>query len=270
MTQTYVEVENIKIAYIEKNKEAAYTIFFIHGNSISKRSWRKQYSSDILSAYRMVAIDLPSHGDSDAAEVYNLPVLAALMAKAVKLLADGKPYILAGISLSTNIIAEMFAYDMNPEGLVLAGPCIIGENVGVEKWLKPNTHVGVVFTDSADMNDVIAYAKETSLSEDENDLRIFLEDYNKVKPPFRSSLARSVAEAIYNDEIVLLQQSNCPILIIFGRDEKVVDPDYLDHTEFNLWRSQVFKIAGASHLVNIDQPELFNQLLKSFADDMFK
>ncbi|WP_158638439.1 alpha/beta fold hydrolase [Panacibacter ginsenosidivorans] len=268
----YLNLENSKIAYIENNKEAAQTIFFIHGNSVSKRSWRKQYNSDILSAYRMVAIDLPAHGDSDAFDTknYTLPGLAKLMCEAVKQLSDNKPYILAGISLSTNIIAEMLAYDVAPKGLVLAGPCIVGKDFTIEKFVKPNTHVGVVFTDEPAEVDVHNYGRETCLSKDEDDINIFMEDFKAVKNPFRSSLAQSITTAVYNDEIALLQQHNIPSLIIFGKDEIVIDPDYLDTAVLPGWNDKIYKIEGASHLVNIDQPEAFNKLLEEFATDIFK
>lgn len=73
MQNQFIEVNQIKVAYIEKNKEARKTIFFIHGNSVSKGSWSKQYDSNLLSAYRLIAIDLPLHGDSEvAADASNL------------------------------------------------------------------------------------------------------------------------------------------------------------------------------------------------------
>lgn len=42
MTVQFITVGNCKIAYIEKNKDASKTIFFISGNSVSKSCWRKQ------------------------------------------------------------------------------------------------------------------------------------------------------------------------------------------------------------------------------------
>ncbi|CAN5531214.1 hypothetical protein BH10BAC2_BH10BAC2_08990 [soil metagenome] len=272
MKHTYVEVRNIKIAYIEKNKEAAHTIFFIHGNSVSKRSWRKQYNSTVLSQFRMIAIDLPSHGDSGTAtdEVCTLPGLAGIMCEAVLQLKNDNPYILAGLSISTNIITEMLAYDVQPLGLVLSGPCIVGENYPVEKFIKPNTHVAVVFTDDPEEKDVRSYAAETSASCDEEDIHIFMEDFKAVKKPFRSLLAQSIASAIYSDEVELLKQKKIPAMVVFGKDELVVDPDYLDNAALPLWGKTIYKIEGASHLINIDQPELFNKLLKEFAEDIFR
>jgi len=272
MKNSFVNVKGLQLAYIEKNPEAAKTIFFIHGNSVSKRSWRKQYNSPVLSDCRMIAIDLPSHGDSNEGDesFYTLKGLAEMMSNAVEQLAENKPYILAGISLSTNIIAEMLAFDVKPTGLVLAGPCIVGKDYEVSKFIKPNTHVGVVFIDHSDENDILSYAHETSASRDPDDVKIFMEDFKNVKGNFRSLLAKSITAGEYSDEIELLQQKNIPLLLVFGKDELIVDANYLDNAVLPIWNKTIYKIDDASHFVNIDNPEEFNALLKRFAEGVFK
>jgi len=272
MEKSFIKVNGVQLAYIEKNPEAAKTIFFIHGNSVSKRSWRKQYNSPVLSDCRMIAIDLPSHGDSNEGDesFYTLKGLAEMMSNAVEQLAENKPYILAGISLSTNIIAEMLAFDVKPTGLVLAGPCIVGKDYEVSKFIKPNTHVGVVFIDHSDENDILSYAHETSASRDPDDVKIFMEDFKNVKGNFRSLLAKSITAGEYSDEIELLQQKNIPLLLVFGKDELIVDANYLDNAVLPIWNKTIYKIDDASHFVNIDNPEEFNALLKRFAEGVFK
>lgn len=270
---SFIEVQGIKIAYLEKNRTADKIIFFIHGNSISKRSWRKQYNSDLFSAYHLIVIDLPGHGNSGIAEnpeeVYNLIGLASIMHETVEQLSRNKPYLLAGLSLSTNIVAEMLAFSTKASGLVLAGSCIVGKNYPLQSFVKAGTHVGVVFSNDAPLSEVLLYAKETSLTTNQEDIDIFLEDYKATDKIFRGTLAVSVAAEKYSDEVELLQQSNIKSLVVFGKDEKIVEPGYLDNAPLNLWRGEVFKIEDAGHLVNIDQPEAFNQLLKVFADEIF-
>ena len=272
MQTSFIKLENIKLAYYEINSEAQQTLFFIHGNSVSKRNWRKQYNSKVLGGYRMIAIDLPAHGDSEPLGLpeYSLPLLAKIMCEAVQQLADDKPYILAGISLSTNIVAEMLSYDVQPRGLVLAAPCVLGKGHPIEKLAKPYTHVSVVFTDEPDEHDVYSYCSETSLSTEAADIAIFMEDFKAVKKPFRSALAHSIASSHYSDEIALLKEKNTPLLLVFGKEELVVYTDYLDDAMLPLWNNTIYKMEGASHLVNIDQPVAFNELLSEFAQAVFK
>ena len=79
-------VKNQSISFIEKNATKPKTIFFLHGNSGSALSWSKQLNDPQLSDYRMVAFDLPAHGNSDPfknEDKYNLLSIAELMAEAI-------------------------------------------------------------------------------------------------------------------------------------------------------------------------------------------
>jgi pimeloyl-ACP methyl ester carboxylesterase len=192
------------------------------------------------------------------------------MYKAVTALSNQQPYILAGISLATNIIAEMLAYPLSPAGIVLAGPCIIGGIITMAQMIKPDTQVGIVFTDEANAEDIQQYAAETSLSTDVADGKYFIKNYQAVQKPFRSLLGQSIAAQNMSDEIALLQQQGIPLLVVFGKDEKVVHTGYLDNVALPLWNDTIYQLPGASHLVNIDQPEAFNQLLAAYSSERFK
>ncbi len=109
--------KDITLSYVEENELFDETIFFIHGNSGSSNTWRKQLSSEILSTYRLVAFDLPGHGASPALENpegYNVIYLAKLIAAAIRKLSKGVYYII-GLSLGTNICAEMISFDISPK-----------------------------------------------------------------------------------------------------------------------------------------------------------
>lgn len=274
MESKLISIQGLSIAYNEINENAPKTIFFIHGNSCSSRIWRKQSESPLLNNYRLVFFDLPAHGNSGSADepdqVYNFPLLGKIMAAAVLQLAAGKPYIIAAMSMGTNILAEMILHNVDPRGLVLLCPTIAGGEIILGQIAKPGTHVHLIFTDDAEKEDLRNYALEVILSGSAHDLQFFMEDYSAVKKPFRSVLAKSIFNQQYSDEIKILQQKNIPLLMVFGKDEKVVDPDYLDKADLPLWKNTILKIPGASHLVNIDQPEKVNQLIAEFAEDMFK
>jgi pimeloyl-ACP methyl ester carboxylesterase len=272
MVTQFLLIDNCKISYVEKNANAPQTIFFIPGNSVSKRVWRKQLDSVELSGYRMIAIDFPAHGDSDSGneKTYSAPGIAEISCYVIKSLSNNKPYIVAGVSLGTNIVAEMLAFDIHPKGLILAGSCIAGKHYKIEQIVRPGTHVGVVFTDHPDDNEVVSYAHETFLSREDKDVEIFLEDFKSVRPPFRSALGKSIFEVNFNDEISLIKEKNIPCLVVFGKDELVIDCNYLDNAELPLWNKTVYKIQGASHLVNIDQPIEFNKVVNKFAESVFK
>jgi pimeloyl-ACP methyl ester carboxylesterase len=194
--------------------------------------------------------------------------IAKIMTAAVKNLTDGKPFLLVGVSLGTNVLAEMLYNDISPAGVVLAGPCIMGKNHGFDKMVKKGTHVDVVFTADAPEDKILKYARETSLSEDPDDIRSFINDYKQTNREFRGVLASSLVN--YRDQVDIVRQKNIPSLVTFGAEEKVIFPDYLDDADLPLWSGRIHKLAGASHLVNIDQPEQFNELMAEYAQDCFR
>ncbi|MBB5439415.1 pimeloyl-ACP methyl ester carboxylesterase [Pedobacter sp. AK017] len=273
MTQKFITIANCKLAYLEKNSTAQNTIFFIHGNSVSSRSWKAQLSSERLQGYRLIAIDLPAHGDSgasaDPGADYSIPGLGAIVAAAIKVLTADRPYILVALSLGTNIMAESLAFGLHPAGIVLAGSCLIGEKYTLDSFVYPDTNVAVVFTEQAPQNEVRLYASQVMSNSDASVVEEFVTDYYQVKLPFRSSLSGSIQEQKYNDQIALIHAVDKPALVIFGKDEQVINPDYLDDAPFKLWQNTVFKIPGASHLVQSDRPEEFNKLLADYAAATF-
>ncbi|MES1249810.1 MAG: alpha/beta fold hydrolase, partial [Chitinophaga rupis] len=137
MTSKILSVNGIKIAYQEKNAGNPSTVFFIHGNSNSSLLWRKQFEDPILASYRLIAFDLPAHGESTAApdpdKDYTGQRLGEIMAGAVSLLSGGHPYLLAGLSLGTNIVAEMLAYKLTPSGIILVSANVMGGAYTLDK-----------------------------------------------------------------------------------------------------------------------------------------
>jgi pimeloyl-ACP methyl ester carboxylesterase len=272
MSNNTITINGLQLAAYEYHPEKENSIVFIHGNSTSSNTWRKQVTSNLLKDYRLLCIDLPNHGHSDAIPStgnFSLPAIAKIMSAALKQLMAGKPSIICSVSLATNIVAEMMAMDLRVKGLIMAGPCIVGEGYGMDKMILPGADATAVFAENLPHEIVTTYAGEASLSRDTNDRNIFLKDYHAVKGNFRSSLYATIAAGTYSDEVALLQQSKSTTCIVFGEDEKIVNRHYLDEAPLNLWNKTIYTIPCASHLVNIDAPEAFNKLVAAFAKDMF-
>ena len=267
-----LNINDAEIAYKIINPATANAIFFIHGNSGSSAAWRKQVKSPLLAPYRLVTIDLPNHGNSsalDAGDDCSLPALAKIVAAAIAQLSNHQPYIICSVSLATNIVAEMPVSENEPNGLLFAGPCIVGEGFGMDKMMLPGADPTAIFADDVPDEAVIKYARTTSSSTDPQDLNYFLKDYRAVQGNFRSSLYATVAAGNFNDQVHLIQKMNCPVCIVFGKEEAIVNNDYLNGAPLDIWNQTIYKIPGASHLVHIDAPEAFNQLLAEFATAMF-
>ena len=85
-------------------------VLLIHGNSLSREVFRKQFSGALLGKYRLFALDLPGHGDSsnalNACRTYTRPGLANAAIEVLDLLGLSE-VVVVGWSLGGHIALEM-------------------------------------------------------------------------------------------------------------------------------------------------------------------
>lgn len=263
-------VNGINICYAEVNGERDETLFFLHGNSSNSQTWKYQFGNKKLEKYRIIAFDLPAHGKSGIMPDYTLPAIGKIMIEAINLLSNGKPYILVGVSLGTNIIAEMLAYNIHPVAIVLAGPCIIGSKCKIEDIAIPNTAIGVSFVDNPSIDDMQKFTQLICIKLSVDFRKQLITEYQSVKDNFRSRLGRSISDGDYSDQLALIAERNIPALIIFGAEDAAIYPDYLDGIVLPLWKDKIIKLENAGHWVHLDQPEIFSELLKDLSLSVFK
>lgn len=263
----FITVDRFQLAYQEVNSGGDATIFFLHGNSGSSRSWAKQLGDPSLKGYRMIAFDLPAHGDSSASDDpdadYSLPALGKTMASAVGALAAGKPYTVAGFSLGSNVLAEALPL-LKPAGIVLTDPSVAGGSYTMDKVFKPGTDSSLLFSDSATPESIAAFASIIQYHPTDEDKQVTIDDYNRVKPGFRPALMRTVMAGKLSNEPELVVQAGLPVLVLFGHEDSLVQTGYLDGAPFQLWKGQTFQLPGAGHASHVDQPGLWGQLLLEY------
>ncbi|MBC7509268.1 MAG: alpha/beta hydrolase [Ferruginibacter sp.] len=268
---SYSNIDHFTVAYRIENPAQEETIFFIHGNSCSSRSWYNQIKSEALSGYRLIAIDLPNHGNSQAIDPskFSLEVMAAIVGSAIRKLAQDKPFIICALSLGTNIIAELLDGSITPKGLLFAGTCIMGEGFEMAKLVNKSANLEALFTDEVSEDKVVDYFNIASCSKNEQDKAIIAEDFFAVKNNFRPLLYGVLTAGLFKDEVKLVAQKGCPVCIVYGEEEKIINTGYLKDAPINLWNKTIYTIPSAGHFVNIDAPAAFNELLAGFALDMF-
>jgi pimeloyl-ACP methyl ester carboxylesterase len=271
MEQKFIDIPGGRLAYIEQNITAANTIFFIHGNSGSSRTWHKQFSSPLLNDYRLIAFDIPGCGQSvlynNATWDYSPIATGKIIADAIKYLSKESPFALAGFSYGTNIIGEILVHDLSPVGISLAAVCTAGAVYGLDKIFVPGDVI--FFHDEPALEDVRNFFTATLISTAEEDILINTEDFYLSKPPFRSALIQSVMQGKLSDEIALVQKQDIPVQVVFGLGDNLLQINYLDTAPFPIWRDTIYKLPGAGHYLQLDQSEAFNQLLAEYMEERF-
>jgi len=272
MNTKIISFETLKVSLTEINPQAKKTVIFIHGNSGSTNSWRYQLNNPLFSEYNLISLDLPGCGNSIVKakhyENYSLPGMAKTMANTIQELKLNNHYILVGFSLGTNVITEMLAY-LKPAGVVLVSSSILGKNYTLAEAFQDGLDFNVFFTDNAPGEDVAKAMQKASFSGHTQIQDVLLNDYKSTQSGFRPTLLQTYNDGLIGDEIELLKTARIPALIVFGRDEEMANPDYLDKVPFKTWKNKVFKIPNAGHYVQMDAPGEFNRILLEYFEDRF-
>lgn len=274
MKQATLTVEDLNLNFIESNRNAVGTLFFFHGNSGSSNTWHRQLGSPLLASYHLIAFDLPGHGLSgepkDLLKGYSLPGLGRIMAAAVNKLAEPFSYILVGFSLGSNVLCEMMACGLKPQGIVLISPCVLRAASDLAFIFRANPNSACFFSEQVTDEQLELLVNECfyQLSAAINDT--FKYDFRNTKPAFRSMLQKTASEGAYTNEISTLRNYNKPILLVFGKEDKIVNPDYLDAIALPLWHESIVKLHDAGHFVHVDASMATTELIAAYAREIFK
>lgn len=266
-----ITLDGLTLSYLEKNETATDTLVYIHGNSGSADFWKPQFNDAALNIYRHIVFDLPAHGLSSEDPLHNYGVmdLGRTMRKAISQLVKDEPYILVATSMGTNIVAEMLDDTINPAGIVLAGPTIIGDDYSLQNIGLPGLDLSVIFMDETPLCAVSHYYREVLYKKDEHTINEMISSHLAVKGPFRSALIGRAMEGQVSNELEILRVKEVPLLIVFGEEERAIKPDYLDKALLPKWNNKIYKVPQAGHLVSLDQPKAFNELLLAYAKERF-
>lgn len=247
-------------------------VLFIHGNSMDSDTWLPQLESKELSSkYQLIAFDLPGHGQSgwyqnDATKGYRPKNIIPLIKEILEAYAV-KKFLLVGLSYGTNILGEMQTPLPGCIGIMLVSPCIVNDVFTAAEILTPgpNAHVIVAAnpTDRELYDYTFLHQKNKTIGER------FIKTYRAADPAFREELGKAMFENDLTDELENIKNWNLPVCIAFGKDETLIKTSYLDNYG-PAWNNEVYLVDHAGHLINEEEPEAFNKLLLSYAEEVFK
>ena len=215
---------------------------------------------------------MPGHGKSGHSATpqidYSFNAISKAMLNAINDL-QLESYIVVGLSLGSNIIGEMANKLTDCKGFFMVGPPIIGGKITPPEVLLPFGYGHILvspFPSDEDIEHYIAGLVCTNNPKLHDELKRY---FKQTDPKFREQLGLNIAQATWSDEIGNIKQTGLKTAVIYGAEEKITNAGALKDVGLQLWQNKVHLVKDAGHLVHLDQPELFSQLLLEFADDMF-
>lgn len=280
MPTTYkVEISCGKVAYWDSKPKAdpeEPTLVFIHGHITNKRFFTAQFNSPSLKEYRIICIDLPGYGESDAPnhpeKVYSWPGYAESVKEVVDVLGL-ENIIVIGWSLGGHVGLELTSLLPQLKGLLITGtPPIEVSASGFSKGFKvANPKILECFGKGNLSPEEIELLARANGYDGSASKRFIKDAIVQTDEGAKVIYPRSILNGIGRNEVEIVRNWSRPIAVIAGADEVLVNNEYIiNEVPFaNLWNGQVHLVQHSGHFVHMEQPQIFNEFVQKFARDIF-
>ncbi|MFW9808687.1 MAG: alpha/beta fold hydrolase [Candidatus Thorarchaeota archaeon] len=244
----YVDVDN------RNDKDTGIPLVLVHGAGSSHLSWSLQLR-DLSKEYRMIAIDLSGHGQSDdiigelSIEEHFVNDLDALIRKL-----EIDDFVCVGHSM---------------------GGVVVMSYVLKETSRKPRALVLVDTSSDIDLTKLgVGLAKDTI----ENRIRMFKDElFNRITDTLQ--VKKAEAKILSANPMVMLRdlaacnkfditdrvrEIDIPTFVIVGENDDIITPALAADFVKRFPRADIAVVKNADHIPMVEQPEEFNRLFRKF------
>ena len=206
-------------------------VLLVHGNSACKEIFARQFDSPLLSAYRLIALDLPGHGAStdapDPLAAYALDGFAAACAAVLDALGTG-PVRLLGWSLGGHIGLELLGRrpDLVSALMIVGTPPIPLDLSVMGAAFKPSPVMGLTGKEDFSDDEALLYAQHTSAVNGTVDAHL-LAMCKRADGRFRRMMFESLAAGRALDEVAIVREGKVPLAVVNGAEDAFVNLDYI-------------------------------------------
>lgn len=254
--------------FVKQINEGEKTIIFLHGNSQDGRMWNHQVESKKFTGYRLVVVDLPGHGKSETYYEYTREVLFSVVETVVNHF-NLKNYYVCGHSFGSNVILQNLHILSGCKGLVILNSPPATKPMNATSLL-PNPAINVLYTENVGEQEIEMLAS-AQFHLPKNTPDFFVESFRNSDGKVRTSILQLILSGNYTDELEILNTTSIPVLMISGKDEKMVNNDSMCEIKFpTMWKSKIFLVENSSHCPHWENPDEINSLIIQFLEDINK
>lgn len=242
----------------ETGKNNTETIIFLHGEGTAGWIWDKQVES--FNDYHCIVVDLPAHGKSANIKPFTVKSSAKMVIDIIKERAHGKKANLVGMSLGAQIIVQILSMAHEVVDHALISGTIARNSQPTESFLKLlDNLIELYLPDKNKTICIMSYARSYNIP---GDLRTKFKESTYVIEPY--SLDKILRETILFKVPDNLEHADVPVLVMTGeKDYRIINESALNLLNV-LPNSKGATALKVGHLWNIENPELFNRVLRAW------
>src|SRR5215475_12596482 len=239
----------------------ALPILLIHGSGMSARSWDMQLQG-LPRSLRIIALDLPGHGQSDPAPRAGVEVYAGAVAHVLAALECG-PVVVVGHSLGGSVAIALAA--RRPDlvrGLVLIASCVklpLVDSVGerVVAYLPGPLRRLLFFS----MAKKVLFAPEAPTEA----IAITMRELRACRP---ETLQADVRAARAMDLTAQAAALDVPTLVLSGRRDRLITPTLAERLGALIPGSRLHIVDGAGHMLPLEAADRVNREIVAFVESL--
>lgn len=261
----HIQLPEFRMAYDDFGE--GQPLLFIHGYPLSRRMWQPQMAGLAMDA-RLLAIDLRGHGHSQPTPgPYAMRLLADDCAAFLDKLGIQRPVLVCGLSMGGYIAFAFYRqHSSRVAGLVLAatrpGPDTPEGQANRDKSATLARQHGV----SAIAASMLPKLLSPGTYRNRPDL------VNQVSKVMECISLEGITGDLMGmkerpDSTPALAGIKVPTLVLHGADDQIIPLQEAESMRDAIPNARLQVIPNAGHLLNLEQPDLFNQAIKGFIHD---
>ncbi|MGB9978782.1 alpha/beta fold hydrolase [Methanobacterium sp.] len=245
----------------ETGKSNDETIIFLHGDGIANWMWDKQVES--FSDYHCIVIDLPEHGKSADVKPFTIKGTAEMIIDIIKERAHGGKANLVGISLGAQIIVQILSTAPEVVDHALISGTLVRNSQPTETFLELLNHlIKVYLPDKNKTIRIMSYARSYNIPKN---LHSKFKESTYIIEPY--SLDKIIRENMLFKMPEGLEKANVPVLVMTGEKDYKIINESARNLQKVLPNSKMASAPKSGHMWNMENPELFNNVLRSWLKD---
>lgn len=257
----------LTLATYEAGSPTGPPLLLLHGNSLAADVFERQWQAPALQGFRLVAFDLPGHGQSPPAPGhYAVAAMRAVVLAAVRALRLEQALVVA------HSYAGLLFFGLLPElpalrGMLAVGAPPVTTGADVQAAFQASDTIGLYYVltvTEAQAEEMARYALRPTATSTE--VALLAADIRRTDGPARTDLGASIAAGELGDQVGNVARTAVPLAFVAGALDRALHLAYFEALVApSRWGPPVQPIPAAGHPPFLENPAIFNQLLLDFA-----